>query len=228
MRQLISTRDESASTGIFVTGLLVGALVVVLVWGLASAMSSPGPTPAERSLAAPVHDTSREHLGEPRSGCMRVFEAQIRPLRAANASLDQWRVHVAAMDKLVAGEITLGQATAFWNRTRVGAKRRLARYDAAVRSLSQVDASCPRNSASGTKGRMPCVEAVNARAAELRTASVALGTWRRHVRDMDMLRMGRMTQAHATQMWLRNWQTGVAELDDYTRTVRAASVTHCE
>ena len=228
MRQLISTQGESASKGSFVTGLLVGALMVVLVWGLASAMSSTGPTPTERGPAAPVHDTSRQHRGDPRSGCMRVFEAQIRPLRAANASLDQWRVHVGAMNRLVAGEITLGQATAFWNRTRVGAKRRLALYDAAVRSLSKVGASCPRNNAAGANGQMPCVEAVNARAAELRTASVALGTWRRHVRDMDMLRMGRMTPSHATQMWLRNWQKGVAEIDDYTHAVRAASVTHCE
>jgi hypothetical protein len=38
-------------------------------------------------------------------------QAQIRPLRTAEASLAQWEIHIGAMNKLVTGAITLEQAS---------------------------------------------------------------------------------------------------------------------
>lgn len=232
MSHLSRIKDEAASKGGFLTGLLVGALVVVLTWGFASAMEASHQPPERSDAATPVKNTSpttsqRRH-SDPQAGCRRVFDAQTRPLRAAAASLAQWKVHVGAMNKLVAGEITLSQATVFWNRTRAGAHRRLARYDEAVRSLAHHSGSCERRDAPATGSYVSCQKAVDARAAELRVAAVALRTWRHHVRDMDMLRSGMLSPARATRMWIANWHKGAAQLQDYDDAVIAASAARCD
>ena len=232
MRRFTRMTNEATSSGSFLTGLLVGALVVVLAWGFASALEASSPASGSPDNATPGTHTSRTTSpgahSDAEADCRRVFEAQAEPLRAAAATLAQWKVHVEAMNKLVAGKLTLSQANVFWNRTRIGAHRRLARYEHAVRSRSNIGASCARQNAPATETYLSCKMAVVARAAELRAAAVALGTWRHHVRDMDMLRMGMLSPARATRMWLAAWQKGEAQLNDYDDAVTSASVTHCE
>lgn len=49
----------------------------------------------------------------------------------------------------------------------------------------------------------------------LRVATTAADTWRMHVRDMEMLREGRLSPAEATRMWLASWQQGMRQLKAY-------------
>jgi hypothetical protein len=62
----------------------------------------------------------------------------------------------------------------------------------------------------------------------LHAARTAIGTWRRHVRAMEMLRMGHMSPATASRMWLAMWQRGQDEIETYRVAARAArSVSGC-
>lgn len=226
------TADDSSSRAPFIKGLLVGVVAMALVWGIAFAMRSPA-SESEKAGASQVGvGTDVAAKTQPSTSgaaeqCRQVVRAQAPARRAAAVTLAQWAVHVGAMNKLVAGKITLSQATAFWNRTRVGAKRRLARYDAAVRTLATTDASCPSESTGSAGADATCRKAFVADRHELRAADTAIATWRHHVVDMDMLRMGHLSPAQATQMWLRNWHKGVAQLDEYHAARRHALSQHC-
>ncbi len=58
-------------------------------------------------------------------------------------------------------------------------------------------------------------------------ADTALATWHRHVRDMEMLRMGTMSPARATQMWLQSWHEGQRQVTRYRAAVTATRSAHC-
>jgi hypothetical protein len=158
-----------------------------------------------------------------------VYGAQTAPLRAVPASLSQWEVHIGAMNKLVVGAISLQQANQFWNQTRVGAQRRLDRYDVAQRKYDRRTARCPlpKHAASGHGKLAQCQSAVRARHLELERATVALDTWQLHVHHMEMLRRGEMTPEQATQMWLASWHRGVQEVRAYRAAAKAARGTCC-
>ena len=244
------TADDSSSRAQFIKGLLVGVVAMVLFGGILYVLRPPGAEPTERA-ASQVHDgstavaateapgstqepgptqeagTTQESGPSVEAQCRQVIAAQAPARRAAAAVLEQWGVHVGAMNKLVAGKISLSQANAFWNRTRVGAKRLLVRYDAAVATLSNTDVSCPAEPHGAVGVHSTCRMAVTAGRHELRAAATAIATWRHHVVDMDMLRMGHMSPVQATRMWLRNWQKGVDQIHRYHVATERALAQQC-
>ncbi len=156
--------------------------------------------------------------------CVSAAQALQAPLEAAGPALDQWEVHVGAMNKLVVGELTLQQATAFWNRTRVGAQRRVERFDEAWIALRRHGVDCPSTDflAPANPALRPCVRQVAAEMRALKVARTSIRMWAKHVHDMDMLRMGMLSPEDATAMWLSMWQRGVRELDTYRDAAREA------
>lgn len=158
------------------------------------------------------------------SRCTAAARELQEPLAAARPALDQWAVHVGAMNKLVVGEITLRQASDFWNDTRVGAKRNMARFDDALAALRRRGLDCPAPGllAPGAKALPACARTVQAEVGALRAARVSLATWDVHIHHMDMLRLGQMSPEEATSAWLSSWQQGVRELDDYKAASREA------
>lgn len=129
------------------------------------------------------------------------------------------------MHQLVSGEITLAQASTFWNRTRVGAHRRLEAYEASTTPLARPGSAC---AASGrATDQEHCVRAAHARAMQLRRAGRALSTWAVHVRHMEMLRRGRLDASDATRMWRSSWRAGVRQLARYDRAAIAAQMHAC-
>ena len=223
--------DDSSTRAPFLKGLLVGVLAIGLVWGITYALRPPAPGEGAASQAVQVGSGAGVETEEPgpsaEAQCQQVIAALAPPRRAAAAALAQWGVHVGAMNKLVSGKISLSQASAFWNRTRVGAKRLLARYDAAVRARADADVSCPDEHSGAQAVHASCRAAVTAERRELRAAATAIATWRHHVVDMEMLRMGRMSVAQASRMWLRNWRKGVAQLESYHEARKRALSQHC-
>lgn len=220
----------------FVTGAVIGGLIVVaalLVFGdlgnggdgggggRPAAAAVPSGTTDPKGDPTPTASTA-ESLAPMVDQCMERYEAQGEPLEAADSALAQWRVHVGAMNQLVTGTITLRQATAFWNRTRVDAEERLAVYDAAARSLDGL-ARCQK----GDTEVAHCRAAVHARSRQLALADRSLATWREHVHHMEMLRHGHITPKKATRMWLASWQQGVRQLDAYDASARDAGRHHC-
>jgi hypothetical protein len=226
----------------FFGGLLVGAVLLGLVWGTVAYLTEDD-TPAGASSQARVALASPSSSGRTSSTgpsspaepsptgptllerCVQAATALESPIDAAGPALDQWAVHVGAMNKLVVGAITLQQATAFWNQTRFAAQQHIAHFDHALAQMRRDAADCPApgSASGGPKVLRPCVRTVAAETAVVQAARAAIDTWDKHVREMDMLRMGRLSPTKATQMWLAMWQEGVRQIDSYRTAVRAAA-----
>lgn len=206
----------------FALGAVVGMLLLGLVWG-ATAVFGGSDSPADK---APTGGANPQQAAEsspaapsrppPLERCRRADADLAAPLQAANAAMDQWEVHIGAMNKLVVGAISLQQANAFWNQTRVGAHRHLDRFHAADRAVPAVSCPAPdRVRPHASPALRSCVRRVAADQRALAAARTTLATWGMHVKDMDMLRMGHMTPAQATQMWLASWHSGTRQLHAY-------------
>jgi hypothetical protein len=186
-----------------------------------------------------THDTGPSAVSTPAAGsspttdpelaaCRAVWRAQSGALAAAGSSLAQWRVHVDAMNQLVAGEITLAQAQAFWNRTRKGAAARVARFEKADGTYADAAPGCPGDPGGphadqGSSQLSGCLAGVRARDRAIGAGTVAIDTWKHHIMDMEMLRSGQITPEQATRMWLQSWRQGVKELDTFTEVRRNAA-----
>lgn len=210
----------------FLLGLVTGALLLGMVWAITWTTTS-GEAPADPGIAAAALPEPERPSTERVPPCRRVFDAQSAPLRSAAASLSQWQVHIGAMNQLIAGTITLDRAQRFWNETRVGALRRLDRYDEAKVRHARRIVRCPAPSEDATASDRACSEAVRARSRALRLAGTTLDTWRVHVHHMDMLRAGDMSPEEATRLWLRSWRQGDRELEDYSQAARATRGLGC-
>lgn len=162
--------------------------------------------------------------------CQALFARQARVALVADASLDQWRLHIDAMNQLVAGDITLAQATKYWEDTRVGAHHNAREFrllDAGLRA-STLRCTVPDHlvgaSPSTKQSLAGCETATNGFAKSMAAARVAVATWVHHIHDMNALRAGRITAAQATAMWTQSWHTGAHQLKHYDR--RAARALH--
>ena len=212
----------------FGIGALAGMVLLGLIWVTVSSVTHD-PASAGRGDRASITDQSRTTTGRipgptPVQRCARVAGALLEPLHAAGPALDQWQVHVGAMNKLVVGAITLQQATAFWAQTRAGAKARIRDFHRADRVPRRLDVTCPMSRPQG--GRSPalrsCVRQVRADSHAVAAARTAVHTWEMHVGDMERLRSGKLSPAAATRMWLSMWQQGVKELRSYRVAERRA------
>lgn len=228
----------AALAGTFVMGV-VTCLLVVLAWGAFVDDDGGGTTDGSAALsgseplsppldaeadATDATDASAQDrpVATRLSRCTSAARTLEEPLAAAEPALDQWGVHVGAMNKLVVGEITLPQATAFWERTRVGAQRRVAAFRDAMKTVRRRGVDCPSPDllAPGARALPGCVRAVEAKKRTLRAAMTSVDMWDEHVRHMDMLRRGELSPEDATSMWLSMWQVGVRDLDAYKATAR--------
>ena len=220
----------------FLIGALAGMLVLGLVWMTISFATggdegNRGGGDAGASAAGVADEsgrgTARDDGGSAQPSrmdrCRRADAGLQAPLRSAAPAMDQWEVHVGAMNKLVVGAISLQQANAFWNQTRVGAQRKMDRFYDATRQLWRQGVDCPSPDRLGhASGALrSCAQRVTADLQALGAARTAMGTWNKHVKDMEMLRMGHLSPAAATQMWLASWRTGLEQLRTYQRTERA-------
>lgn len=192
-------------------------LAVVVAVGLVNADQSGTGTSDTAGRAS--SSTPRQEARAVLAQCGAMWRDQTPVLRAAQRAIAQWDVHVGAMNQLVAGKITLAQATQFWGRTRVGAARRVADFQAADTRYLDRAARCETGglppSVRHTAALPSCARAVARREDVLLTARTTIGTWHRHITNMEMLRMGQLSPTQATRMWLKMWRRGVAEIDRY-------------
>ncbi|WP_210440857.1 hypothetical protein [Nocardioides xinjiangensis] len=229
-----TTPAGGTSRGALVAAGLVGVattVALVLIWSaLTGGSDDPAPTADAESVSAEVQgeaeatDSTVRTVATRLSRCVSAEQSLRNPLEAAQPALDQWAVHVGAMNKLVLGEITLQQATEFWERTRLGAQRRVRAFDAAVAEARQEGVDCPTPGllAPGAEELPGCARDVQAAMDALTAAQVSVGTWREHIHHMDMLRLGQLTPEEATSMWLDSWERGVRDLDAYEAAVARA------
>ncbi len=235
-----SNEEAGSQILIFVIGVVVGAVVTGVLWwalpedtkqvapdvsaqvsdGESASTSVPGQVSEETEQTSAPQDPAATRLDH----CEEVYEAQTRPLQAVAPAMSQWEVHIGAMNKLVAGAISLPQATQFWNQTRVGARENLQKFSVAQREFDERTARCP---APPDSGEVPtelrsCIDTLAARSRTLRAAATALQTWRAHAAHMEMLRHGEMSPEEATRLWLQSWHQGNREVRAYHAAARAS------
>jgi hypothetical protein len=207
--------------------LLAAVVVTVLLVVLAAVRSDdtdadrssePSPTPLVSQSTV-----DRQALAQ----CRATWDAVQDVLDAAEPSMRQWEVHVAAMNKLVAGEISLAQASAFWARTRVDARQRYDAFAASDRREDTRPCSVQDDSAPAAATLLACARAVSAAEDTRRAARTALSRWSRHITDMNRLRAGQLSPVMAQEMWLRNWRQGAAELRVYHQRERDSADVRC-
>jgi hypothetical protein len=227
----------AALAGTFLLGI-VTCLVLVLIWGALTGEDAEVDAAAESSLlrdsrqpgtlsaegtSPTTGDPSHDHPGRTRLvRCATSARTLQDSMDAAQPALEQWGVHVGAMNQLVVGEITLQQATAFWERTRLGAQRHIAAFRDAVATLRRQGVDCPSPAllAPGARALAGCAPHGEAQIAVVRAATTSIDTWDQHVKHMDMMRLGELSPAKATEMWLSMWRAGVRDLDAYDAAVR--------
>jgi hypothetical protein len=226
--------DDARALWLAIAFVLVLAVAAnVGVW--LTAGDDEGPVPPAQ-VATVRHNQVADRPGvtgpAPVAQCRRLWDAQGRPLQSAEESLGQWRLHITAMNRLVAGRITLDQATAYWNRTRVGAKARIDRFRDSYGRYQAMSADCRPAPGGTADARSPaavrrCAKAVRASDRALERADTAIGTWEHHVHDMEMLRAGKLSPDEATRMWLANWRKGQQQVRQYGIAARQALRLQC-
>lgn len=189
----------------------------------------PGHTPQ------PTAKTGSVDLAAATESC-RLANLRLRAaLGAADVSLAQFEKHIDAMNLLVAGKISYAVATQFWEETRVGATQNAAAFAAADRALRASRSTCPRLDPA-VANALPygpvvavttCASYVTAGDTAIARARTTVATWKHHIHDMEMLRMGRITPAQATAMWTKNWHTGQRQLHAYQSSERKAQKISC-
>jgi hypothetical protein len=209
-------------------GVIGSVLAVVMVISTVFWLSYDDPSDASHT-SAPTRDASLARTAPSSSAsavtaamkqCRSTWDAQAAPLATAADSIDQWQVHIDAMNQLVAGKITLAQATAFWEQTRIKAADKVNRFQTADDTYIAGTHSCRKPEGTrvdnpGVLALMACKRAIAQRNDALEAARVAIGTWHHHVMDMNMVRAGTLSPTRAVQLWNQNWRLGAAELDDY-------------
>ena len=208
---------------------LVCAVLLALIWVTASDVTDDPVWPRDgRGQAGPRADPGSS-VDRPRGPsrlhrCKSVAETSAGTVRAAGPALDQWEVHVGAMNKLVVGAITLQQAKSFWSQTRANAKEAIADFHAADRTPRPEGATCPVADFRPTAGPIlsSCLRQVETSRRALEAARTSVSTWQMHVRDMEALRSGKLSPTAATTMWLSMWRRGQAELRSFQAAERAA------
>jgi hypothetical protein len=185
------------------------------------------------SPAAPERVSQTQDVEAAIADCTRRWQRQTQLSGAADASLQQWRLHIVAMNKLVNGEITPARATAYWNRTRRGAVHRIEYFQRHHAGFRDTAASCvaPRDTSPGRTaedvGMQQCVQATRAGDRVLDVASGAIASWEHHVHDMAMTTSGQITPSQAMRRWLALWRTGNRQLARYDDVARAARHQRC-
>ena len=208
----------------FAVGTLLGLLGVVLWVSVTDGDEQDVAPQASSRTAADTQPSSgpspprQQQVVDTRAArCADAATALEEPLAAARPALRQWDVHVDAMNQLVVGEITLQQATQFWNQTRLGAQRNVDRFRRAWTALERTGVDCPTPALLGPAppAVRSCSRLVEAELDVARAARTSIDTWDTHVHHMDMLRMGTLSPEKATEMWLAMWRRGVRDLGAY-------------
>jgi hypothetical protein len=223
-----------------VIGLVVGMLVMALIWVAVASRDGNG-TGALHKPRSPVSNADATVLGTEASApiahavpaalvaCRQVTSDIARPLRAAHRTLDQWSVHVGAMNKLMAGRISAAQAKTYWTQSRTGAAGQVHQFHVADHRFHRVHAQCPDPAAvSGAATTVQaCAKTAAADQQALSAAETAIHTWATHIHDMEALRAGKLDPHTAAQMWLANWHKGVRQIHAWDAAARGAGDVRC-
>jgi hypothetical protein len=160
-------------------------------------------------------------LADARAGCQTLLTRQAQVTLAADQTLAQWRLHIDAMNQLVAGTITLEQATAFWKNSEEAAKRKITAFERADAALRSGVGRC------APPADDDCRTAAREWSDVLSAARPAAETWMHHIHDMEALMVGEVTPEQAVATWVDKWRAGQRQIKAYDRQVQQAQGLTC-
>ncbi|MCU1538487.1 MAG: hypothetical protein JWP82_2838 [Humibacillus sp.] len=191
-------------------------------------MTTPAPSAASPEAAAtsgtegaaqpPAPTTTPDALTAAVAACRTAWRAETTARNDAYLALGQWDRHLAIMDALQAGRITLAKAMADWPATTKQAKENVAAFRATDRARAGSTARCAVPAGATDQ---PAV-ALRQCAASLRTidgvldrARTAIAPWETHLQDQSHFMAGDVTPTAAELAWRALWQKGRATMPAY-------------
>lgn len=176
------------------------------------------PAAVESTVTATTPDVT---AADARAECQNLLARQAQVTVTADQTMAQWRLHIDAMNQLVAGAIDLEQATAFWKSSEDAAKRRIAAFERADAALRSDAGECV------PPADKTCRTATKEWSHVLAAARPAAETWMHHIHDMDALMAGEVTPEQALAAWVDKWREGQQQIRVYDRRMDQAQGLSC-
>ena len=219
----LSARVLTTLTVLVALGFIAGAFLLLSP----DARDDPGdsgndgdqtPAAVESTVPPTTPDVS---AADARAECQNLLARQAQVTLTADQTMAQWRLHIDAMNQLVAGVIDLDQATAFWHASQHAAKRRIEAFERADAALQDATAECV------PPADKTCRTAARKWSHVLEAARPAAETWMHHIHDMDALMAGEVTPEQAVAAWVDKWREGQHQLRVYDRRMERAQGLSC-
>lgn len=234
--------------------ILIGGLVLLLIgagaW-LGKSLFFDGPT---SPTAAPVGTTAPTATTEPTTeptpteatettetvdplaaslaSCREAWKLQSAARAAAAKSLGEWDVHIAIMNELEAGKISLATAKERWPATTANAPANIKAFRTADAALAASKASCAGPDASVTGAEADalrtCAASEKVVDGILAQARIAIKPWETHLNEQSHFKAGEVTPAVAEAKWRVKWQEGLKTLPGYKNAEKAGASATCE
>lgn len=234
--------------------ILIGGLVLLLVgagaWlgkslffdGPTSPTSAPVSTTAKTATQEPTSEPARTEANESTgtadplaaslASCREAWQLQSAARAAAAKSLGEWDAHIAIMNDLEAGKISLATAKEKWPATTANAPANIKAFRTADAALAASKASCVGPDASVTGAEADALRACAASekvvAGILAQARIAIQPWETHLNEQSHFKAGEVTPAVAEAKWRVKWQEGVKTLPGYKSAAQAGANATCE
>lgn len=205
---------------LYLLPLVTAAASVLVIVGVFWASSRPPqPSPSPSGEVKPAAKVAQRAQVEGAAAECSIGRDRIGELHAAtSAAMQQWRLHIDAMNQLVAGKITLDQATAFWDSTRVEGQRTMTAWeqvDQAYRERPPTCAPVPDVQSQRNEDVSDCARRSEAAATAFARARATLTHWRTHIEHMEMLRHGMMDASRAAELWKKMYRQAGPDISQY-------------
>ena len=182
--------------------------------GSAGTAGAPGPP----SSPSPTETAKVDPVAQAVASCRAKWDLQSAARADAYRSLSQWDRHLAIMNDLQAGKLTLAQAKAAWPATTEKAPENIVAFRTADKALAAskdtcaVDASVTGATADAVRG---CAASMKTVDDVLARARIAIAPWETHLKDQSHFKAGGMTPVAAEAAWRVLWKKGLATLPGY-------------
>jgi hypothetical protein len=136
----------------------------------------------------------------------------------AARALAQWDHHLAIMNNLQAGKISLATAKAQWPITTEKAADNIVTFrqaDAALRASKDACAVDAAAAGADADAIRQCAASMKTIEQVLVPARTAIAPWQTHLKDQSHFKAGEITPASAEAKWRALWQKGVQTMPAY-------------
>ncbi|MGH8970227.1 MAG: hypothetical protein ACRDV1_09795 [Actinomycetes bacterium] len=200
---------------------LAAAGLVLVTWAIAQPGDRTPPDDAAPSVGTTSSRAQSAAVASRAADCRAADRLATRDMAAVDVAIVQWRRHIDAMTDLVAGKISLAQANDFWDATRLAGRQSLAQWHRVDRLFLRDHGSCSKPVRTTNDTVRSCQERVAAATDVLAAARHTLDDWAVHVEQMEQLRAGKLSPAHALHLWNAMYQRGLVGLRHFDAENRA-------